>query len=216
MKEMKHLLVFIFIFFQGMGLLRPQAGIREYIEMFALQGNNSIQASLETYKERDGKVPLVLSFDGLEVSSPGNAGFQSAAAGGDYSRIGDMLCGDRNLYFTIYEQDPVRTRMRLKNKNMPVLLIVNRQKKEVVFYIGDSPLKLTPPRAAFQELALTGLYELTFTGSNVHTYKRFIFKPADGVIYAVPFHPAPVSLDLDNCPVWAIKMGEEKIKKEKE
>ncbi len=216
MKEMKHFPVFVFIFFLGIGLLFPRAGIREYIEMFALQGNNSIRFSLETYKERDGEVPLVLSFDGLEVSHPGNASLRSAAAGGDYSWTGDMLGGDRNLYFTIYEQNPVRTRLRLKNKNTPALLTVNRQKKEAAFYIGDSPLKLNPLRAAFQELPLAGLYELIITGSNVHTYKRFIYKPAAGVFYAVPFHLATVSLDLENCPVWAIKTGEQKIKKERE
>ena len=201
---MKHFSVLVFIFFTGISLLFPRVEIDEYIETFEIRENPGILFFIEHYRQRKDHVPVVFSFGDLEVTLPVKID-DPAAAGGIEARINEIAVGEIGLRFTIYEQNPVRTRIRLGDKSIPVLLKINREKKEAAFYIGNRPLKLSGIRVKYKEIAVRELYELTFWGTGVCTYKRFFLEPAAGVIYAVPSYSAFISIDVDKHPVWALK-----------
>lgn len=206
---MRNLLTVILAFFIVPSLLFPQIGSDDFTGRFDVQGDNSFRISIESYMERNGWIPVVLSFGDLEICV--SAKTDSLAAAGVEAGIGEMLFGDGNPLFTIYEQNPVRTRMRLSEKSTPVILKINLGKKQVEFYIGNSQLKLNPIHVTFKEIAPGWLYELNFGGDDVYTYKRFIFDPAAGVIYtALPyrslFYHDPGSDKNAAGSVWARKI----------
>ena len=214
---MKHFLVLTFIFCMASGLLFSREESIYWIEIFELHGERMFRVSIESKWERNGGTPVVLSFGGLETSLMFNADDLAAAAGGDNTWISKMLTGDMSLFLTSYEQNPVRTRMRLLDKNKPVILKINRENQQVEFYIGNKRLKLNPIRISFRVIAPVerGLYELIFEGTDaeVHTYKRFIFQSAAGTIYAVPPYKAIADSDLNSSRIWAIEVNQTIIKK---
>jgi len=218
---MKFFLIVVLIVLVGSSLQFPldepgQTGHRDpgdFTGTFEIQWNPGIRVSIERGWERNGRVPVVLSFGDLEVSLSVKAGNMTAAAGIE-TGISEMLSGDINLPFTIYEQNPARTRMRLSDESMPVILKINREKTQAAIYIGNSRLKLNPIRVTSSEIVPGELVELTFTGLDVYAYKRFIFKNPGKTIHALPLHPAPGTLEpeFNKNNVWAIKLD---IKPEK-
>ncbi len=202
---MRHFPVLILIFFIVSSPLFSPEESTHWIETFELQGKHMFRVSIESYMERNGWVPVVLSFGDLEVCLPAKA--DDLAAAGVETGISEIVVEDINLPFTIYEKNPVRTRMRMKDNNIAVTLKINRGKKQAAFYIGDSPLKVGCMRVIFKEIASSGpwLYQLNFGGKDVYTYKRFIFEPASGTIYSVPSLRAPFNIELNpgKNDVWA-------------
>jgi hypothetical protein len=193
---MRHVPVLILIFFIVSSPLFSPEEPTHWIETFELQGKHMFRVSIENYMERNGWVPVVLSFGDLEVFMAANA--DDLPAAGVETGISEILVEDIDLPFTIYEKNPVRTRMRMKDNNIPVTLKINRVKKQAAFYIGDSPLKMGCIRVTFKEIDSPGswLYQINFGGKDVYTYKRFIFEPASGNIYSVPSLRAPFNIEL--------------------
>lgn len=205
---MKHFSIVIPIFFMVSSLLFSWVGANDSIETFEIHEDYSPRVSIESWWERNGWIPVVLSFGTLQVSLPVNAD-DLAAAGGGETGISEMLVGDINLLFDIYEHNPVRTRMRLLDKNMPVTFKINRVEKQAAFYVGNRRLKCAPIRVTFTEIAPTTLlYELNFGGKDVYTYSRFIFDSSTGNIYSVC--RSLNSLNLETSPIWAKKIDREK------
>jgi hypothetical protein len=202
---MKHLPFIIFVFFIFSSLLFSQEEAIHWLETFELQGKHVLRVSIERYMERSGWVPVVLSFGDLEICMPAKA--DDLAAAGVETGISEILVGDIDLPFTIYEQNPVRTRMRMKDNNIAVTLKINRGEKQAAFYIGDNPLKVGRIRVTFKEITSSGpwLYQLNFGGKDVYTYKRFIFEPFTGTIYSVYSLRAPFNIELapGKNDVWA-------------
>ena len=203
---MKHFSIVIPIFFMVSSLLFSWVGANDSIETFEIHEDYSPRVSIESWWERNGWIPVVFSSGTLQVSLPVNAA-DLAAAGGGETGISEMLFGDINLPFDIYEHNPVRTRMRLLDKNMPVTFKINRVEKQAAFYVGNRRLKLAPIRVTFTEIAPERLYELNFGGKNVHTYSRFIFDSSAGNIYSVCRSLNP--LNLETSPIWAKKIDRE-------
>lgn len=217
---MKNFLNLILMFFMVSSLLFPLfpqfpwTGPDDFTGVFVLQEDFTMRVSIESGWERGGRIPVVLSFGDLEVSLWMKGGNLATAAAVE-TGISEMLSGDINLPLFVYEQNPVRTRMRLSDENMPIILKLNRQKKQAAFYIGNSRLKLNCIRVTFTEIVPGELYELTFYGFDVYTYKRFIFKPPIGAIYAVPIHHrAAVAFEpeFDEKNVWAVMIDIEREK----
>lgn len=184
---------------------------------FVLQQNPSIRVSIDHGWERDGWIPVVLTFGGLEVYQRVNADDIAAAAGIE-TGISKMLVEDMDISFFTYEQNPMRTRMELLDNSKPVRLKVNRKKRQVEVYVGNSRLKLKPIRVKFTEITPGELYELTFVGLKVRTQKSFIFLPSRGVIYTAPLRSTPFKQHPDpdkkvGWSKWAIKIdpGDEKV-----
>ncbi len=211
---MKNLIVLFFMVFIVLSLLHPriEPGHTGSVEpdnftgTFVIQEDGCVRLSIESYRERNGWIPVIISFGDLEVSASVNSG--SLATAGAEHRISEMLFGDIYLLFDIYKHNPVRTRMRLLDKNIPVTFKINRVEKQAAFYIGNRRLKLAPIRVMFTEIApTTWLYELNFGGKDVYTYSRFIFDSSTGNIYSVCRSLNP--LNLETSPIWAKKIDRE-------
>jgi hypothetical protein len=183
-------------------------------KIFEIQGNNIIRLSIESYKEKGGWTPVVLSIGDLEVSLWMNASGQVAEMQMDESRPVhsifrinlskyEMMIGKRNFNLIISEQNRVRQRMSLFNKNVPFVLKINREREQVEFYIGDSKLKFNHISAEFREID-PGMYELRFGPATVHTMSRLIYWETSGNIYATDQRSGPV--DLEKSHIWAKKV----------
>lgn len=183
-------------------------------KIFEIQGNNIIRLSIESYKEKDGWTPVVLSIGDLEVSLWMNTNGQVTEMQKDGFRpihsvftinltTYEMLVGERNFNLMISEQNRVRQRMSLFDKNVPVVLKINREREQVEFYIGDSKLKFNHISAEFREID-PGMYELRFGPATVHTMSRLIYWETSRNIYATDQRSGPV--DLGKSHIWAKKV----------
>ncbi len=183
-----------------------QIGGSDFTGTFELQGEDGIRVSIEKGWERNGRIPVVLSFGDLEISLAVNAGHPAAPAGIE-TGIGEVLAENPNFFFTVYNQSPVRTRMRPADERTPVMVKINHEKKKAEFYIGNNRLKLNSIRAVFKEIEPGELYRLTFSGIGVYMYSGFIFKRSAGAIYTVPPGREPFNPDLELTEknVWAIR-----------
>lgn len=212
---MKNFIVLFFMVFIVSSLLHPRiepgyTGSGEsdnFTGTFVIQEDGCVRLSIESYREKNGWIPVIISFGDLEVSASVNNGSLAAAASGAEHMISEMLFGDIYLLFDIYEHNPVRTRMRLLDKNMTVTFKINRVEKQAAFYVGNRRLKLAPIRVTFTEIAPGWLYELNFGGKDVYTYSRFIFDSSIGNIYSVCRSLNP--LNLETSPIWAKKIDRE-------
>ena len=199
--------------FPGVGAGETWNGNPEnFTGLFVLQGNTNLRVSIETGWERDGRIPVVVAFGGLNVYLRVNAGDLDQNTGIE-TRVSELLVDDMNLDFITYEQNPLRTRMKLSDNSRPIQLKIDRNRRVEVF-IGGSRLKLTPIHIAFAEIEPGELYRLTFAGPDVIPIKRFIFWPSRGIIQAPPRRGARFMIDAypgNNAvwPVWAVKIEQE-------
>ncbi|MCI0471067.1 MAG: hypothetical protein L0Y73_05360, partial [Candidatus Aminicenantes bacterium] len=123
------------------------------IDTFLISCKN-IRLAIESYKEKNGWTPLVLSLENIELH------FWSGKDGLVRERKEDILQGlppvfrvdmetkrlalEKQSYpFVVYEQDRVRTRMRLIEKNIRVRLEINNLDKKAALFIGENKLKLS-------------------------------------------------------------------------
>jgi len=214
----RHVSITLIILFFLPGLLCPTVEPGDFTDIFELQGAYNTRVSIEKGWARDGSIPVVLTFGDLEITLPVSAsGLEDA--GGIESGVSALLSGDGGPVFTVYEQNALRTRLWLAAENIPVILKINREKKQGAFFIAGSRLKLEYLRVTITEIVAGESYELMFDGPDVHAYKRFIFNSSAGAIRAVPFDGEPSIPDdpvFDGdveSPVWAIKViHEEPIK----
>jgi hypothetical protein len=152
-------------------------------QIFEIQGNNIIRLSIETYKEKDGWTPVVLSIGDLEVSLWMNTSGQVTEMQKDGFR---PIHSVFTINLTTYE-----------------MLKINREREQVEFYIGDSKLKFNHISAEFREID-PGMYELRFSPATVHTMSRLIYWETSRNIYATDQRSGPV--DLGKSHIWAKKV----------
>jgi len=219
---MKNVLSVIFIiyislgpFFYRVGLSQPgSAEPDDFSGVFVLQDKSPLRVSIESGWERMGEIPVVLTFGYLEVSLEVNAD-ELANAESIETVVCEQLDERMNFSFFIYEQNPLRTRMKLLDKRQPVQLIIDPGGKYgVEAFVGSSRLKMVPIRVTFAEEVPGELYQLRFEGPNVDTHRRFIFMPSRGVIYAAPFNNDRFKVDSiptrnTEWAVWAVKVEPE-------
>lgn len=213
----QHMLIVFLILFVLPGLLCPTVEPGDFTDIFELQGAYNTRVSIEKGWARDGNIPVVLTLGDLEITLPVSAsGLEDA--GGIEAGVSALLSGDGGPVFTVYEQNALRTRLWLAADNIPVILKINREKKQGAFFIGGSRLNLDYLRVTITEIVVEETYELTFDGPDVHAYKRFIFNSSGGAIRAVPFAGEPSIPDdpvFDGDaerPVWARVIHEEPLK----
>lgn len=122
------------------------------IETFSIPCKN-IRLAIESYKEKNDWTPLVLSLGNLELhlwlSKDGLVRERKEDILHQLPPVfrinmdkKQLLLEKRCYPFVVYEQDRVRTRMRLIEKNIRVRLEINNLDKEAALFIGENKLKL--------------------------------------------------------------------------
>jgi hypothetical protein len=178
-------------------------GTTDTMEMFELQGDTGTRfsISIESYREANGWTPVVLCFGDLEIALKVSS--RQLAAEGINFLVNEILTEPVDLDFTLYEQNPARTRIRLMDESVPITLRLNKTKQQVTLFVGGVPLKSHPLRVLTAEITARGWYRLTFGGKDVHAYKTFIYEPFSGTIHAVPHHYSLSNLNLESGTLWA-------------
>lgn len=195
------LLVIFAVFFIWVPLF-PGGDSHDSTEAFWLQGNVPVRVSIDKGWERNGWIPVVLSVGNLELYFRMNkAGEVVGTAWQVDPETGEIWVGGTHLTFAIYQQNPARTRMRLIDDGLPLLLEIDWQKQEAVLYIGNSRWKVAHIPVRREEASPGGLYRLTFGGRAVYTHKRLVLEPS-GTIYG----------DVDQTLVWAVKIHKEELR----
>jgi len=140
---------------------------------------SSIRLSVENYKKEGGRTPVFLSLGELELSLwLDKEGWVSERKEDNPHLLPPLFIIDFNTRqirfageyfpFFIYEQNRVRTRLRLIEKEIPVYLELSRPAKEVHIFVGENRLPLS--RISGQiKTADSGGKELWLTGAAVHT-----------------------------------------------
>lgn len=200
---MKHVWKVFLMGVMVLGFVFSSRGTTDTMETFELRGDTGIRfsVSIESYREANGWTPVVLCFGDLEIALKVSS--EQLAAEGINSLVNEILTGPIDLDFTLYEQNPVRTRMRLADETVPITLKLNRENHQAAFFIGGVPLKFHRLRVVTDEITPRGWHRLTFSGKDVHTYKKFIYEPFSGTIHAVPHHYPLSILNLENGTLWA-------------
>jgi hypothetical protein len=171
------------------GLLQTLDASRK-VEIFEITGEDRMRLSIESWENTNERLPVVFCFGGLEISHALKVETLTTAAD-----------------FVIYEQNPVRTRMRLAGTAKQVLLKIDRERERAEFYLGNSPLALNKIRVNFKETSFPGLYELIFSGRGIYTYTRFLFEAPTGTIYSLPVHISIGDFNPDLSCLWAITVN---------
>lgn len=224
MKRLLTVMLMIYIlsslFFLRVGLGKTGSEPGDFTGTFVLREKSPLRISIDHGWERDGRIPVILAFKDLEICMRVETQNLPDAAGLN-TGIHEMLFEDKNLPFLIYEQNLLRTRMKLLEP-MSLKLIINA-KGQVEIFLGCSRLYLHHLRVTFRELKNEpgNLYQLTFEGLKVFTRNRFVFSPSRGSIYAALDHKTPdEALNFDAgkekdtvWSVWAIKItqGKERV-----
>jgi hypothetical protein len=107
--------------------------------------------------------------------------------------------------FTVYEQNPVRTRMRPTYNNKKILLEIDREREQGAFYMDGGLLTLHPIRVKLKQTPLPGLYRLVFSWKGIYTYSKFVLEEYTGNIYCVPFHISLTHFNFDHSYLWAVR-----------
>ena len=188
----KHM-IFLLAIMMVLSMFSPYMLPGDSLEIFPDRGNHYTGFSIESYRQINGWTPVVLFSGDLELALRMNkAGQVFEWISEDYSKIQplftiDFRCeeirlGQRHFPFLIYEQNPVRTRIRFLHEDEPVTLGINRQQNQVKFYLNGSRLPLNLLGAKFTPIAY-GRYELRFIGPVVLTDPVFICETDTGKIY---------------------------------
>ena len=184
-------------------------------QSYVIQGNDIIRLSIESYKEKDGWTPVVLSIGDLRISLWMDTNGQVTEMQMDEFcpahsvftinlTTYEMRVGERNFNLIISEQNRVRMRMSLFDKNVPVMLKINKEREGVEFYIGDSKLNFCDISVEFREIN-SGIYEFRFGPEMEHTMSRLIYWDTSGNIYTTDQRSGPV--DLGKSHIWAKKVS---------
>ncbi|MCP5047984.1 MAG: hypothetical protein GY940_12480 [bacterium] len=191
----------------------------DFTGIFLIRAAPSIRVSIEQGWEKNGWIPVVLAVGNLELyfrmNKEGEVTGVTNVTGKRWRVDPDnagIRVGGANLPFTIYEQNPLRTRMRLTDNAEPVLLAIDREKKQAVFYIGSSGWRVENIRVSLGKAGPGGLYKLTFGGGAVHTHGKLFLEPAAGNIYAVKHRRGAFNIDINSTPVWGVKVYKEELK----
>ncbi|MGE5342022.1 MAG: hypothetical protein ACM3SY_11145 [Candidatus Omnitrophota bacterium] len=204
------------LFFYQVGF--SQTGKSERIVFsgdFLLKEGARLRVSIDRGWERNGQVPVVLTFNELEIIATIDAAELPTAEDQMITKINNVFFEGAPFPFKVYEQNALRTRLEL-TEGKPVQLKINEQ-GQVEFLLGGSRLKLDTFHAVFREIKNTQstqekTYELDFIGSKVISRNQFTYVPSKDSIYVASRFGRPSNLSAamkanegDGLAVWAVK-----------
>ncbi len=178
------LIVFIFSF----GFIHSLDASPEE-ETFEFIRGDLPRLSIESGRQSGEELPVVFCFGKLEIS-----------------RMFKLEELTSVVDFTVYEQNPVRTRMRPAEKDKKIRLEINREREQGTLYLDGRLLTLNPIRVKLKQTSLPGLYQLVFSGKGVYTYSKFVLEEYTGNIYWVPFHISLANFNFNHSYLWAVRV----------
>lgn len=142
----------------------------------------AVRIAIESYKETKGWKPLVLTLGKIElflwVDREGRVRERKEDERLHHPPLFIVDFAKRRLRFEghgfpfdIYERNPVRTRLRLLEKNIPVHLEILRINHKIHLYIGESRLRLNRLSGGIKQIG-PGIKELRLNGLPVHAHIR--------------------------------------------
>ena len=179
-------------------------------EIFVLQESTPLRISIETYKQIDGWIPVVLSLCGLDISlwmdASGNVSEMQPVDSRSFAPLFfidlDYLVLSSDEWSTeleIYEQNKVRTRLQALKADIPVLLRLDRVQKSAEIFLGGYGTRLNPVEAAFMEIE-PDLEELKLSGPQIQVLPKLVYWQEIGTIYSTLFRGE--RFDLERSRVW--------------
>jgi len=179
-------------------------------EIFVLQESTPLRISIETYKQINGWIPVVLSLCGLDISlwmdASGNVSEMQPVDSRSFAPLFfidlDYLVLSSDEWSTeleIYEQNKVRTRLQALKADIPVLLRLDRVQKSAEIFLGGYGTRLNPVEAAFMEIE-PDLEELKLSGPQIQVLPKLVYWQEIGTIYSTLFRGE--RFDLERSRVW--------------
>jgi hypothetical protein len=217
---MKKNVVFVWIALLLLSLspVFPGTGSNKATETFLLTEDSPICLSFESYKEKDGWTPVVLSLGELEcllwmdeagrVTEMRESGGHSVEPVCSIDVLAQSLVKDADsLNFEVYEQNNIRTRWRLSPGEPagPAAKKILFREEGIDITLGNLGLRLNHAAWEFKELS-PGVYRVEFHGPMVNMHRPLVYEKAAGIIYS--------NLGLDNELIrgqnrtWAMKNRE--------
>lgn len=189
--------IWIALLLVSLGPVFPMTGSNKAVEeTFLLEEGTPIYLSIESYQERDGWTPLVLSVGDVNcllwMDEAGNVSEQRAP--GDQLAVPvcsidiqtqSLVKNADSLAFELYEQNNVRTRWRLSpGESMgPLTKKIHFREGGMDISLGNLGLRLNRAACDFRELS-QGLYQVEFHGPMVNTHRQLVYEKAAGIIYS--------------------------------
>jgi hypothetical protein len=179
-------------------------------EIFALKDSTPLRISIETYMEKDGWTPVVLSVCGLDI-------FLWMDASGKVSEMQPVdsrslaplffidldypvLSSDEwSTELEIYEQNEIRIRLQALKADIPVLLRLDRAQKSAEIFLGGYRTRLNPVEATFMKIE-PDLEELKLSGPQILVLPKLVYWQEIGTIYSTLFRGE--RFDLERSRVW--------------
>ncbi|MCP5053047.1 MAG: hypothetical protein GY940_38120 [bacterium] len=158
-------------------------------ETFEILRGDIPKLFIESDRQSDEKLPVVFCIGKLEISQM----FEVE----ELTSVMD---------FIVYEQNPVRTRMRPAGKDNKIRLEINREREQGTLYLGSRLFFLNPIRVKLRQTSLPGLYRLVFSGKGVYTYSTFVLEDQTGNIYQVPHHISLANFNFNHSYLWAVRV----------
>lgn len=181
-------MVFMFIIMAPCGSVYAQAANPEG-ETFEILGDDMPRIFIEGDNQDHGESRVVFCMGKLEVSR--------------LCRIEELMS---IMDFIIYEQNPVRTRLRPAYGGIPIRLDINRGTGQGKLYLDYGWFTIHTIRVSIKPTALAGLYRLVFSGKGVYSYSEFVLEEYTGNIYCMPFH---IPLEhIGPSYLWAVKAAD--------
>ena len=132
-------------------------------EIFVLQESTPLRISIETYKQKDGWTPVVLSLCGLDIflwmDVSGKVSEMRPVDSRSFAPLffinldSAVLSSDEwSTELEIYEQNEIRIRLQALKADIPVLLRLDRVQKSAEIFLGGYRTRLNPVEATFMEI----------------------------------------------------------------
>lgn len=166
-------------------------------EIFALQDSTPLRISIETYMEKDGWTPVVLSLGGMDIflwmDASGKVSEMRWEDSGAFAPLffinldSAVLSSDEwSTELEIYEQNKVRTRLQGLELDIPILLRIQRAHKSAEIFLGGYRTRLNPVTVTFMEIE-PDLEELRLSGPQILVLPRLVYWRKVGKIYSTFF-----------------------------
>ena len=196
------------------------AQLKYETEIFALQESAPLRISIETYKQKDGWTPVVLSLGGMDIFLWMDARGGVSDRQPEYSRAFaplffidlenlELSSEEWSMGLRIYEQNEVRTRLQALESDIPVLLRIQRAQTSAEIFLGGYRTRLNPVAATFMEIE-PDLEELRLSGPHVLVLPRLVYWQKVGTIYSTLFRGEGFNLGWSH--IWGKRIERRKLR----
>jgi hypothetical protein len=200
MKQTKIFAVlFLSVFFIGFGQQNKPGNAKSFL----IRENAEMRISLETYKEIDGWMPLVISMEEIEfdlwINSAGEVTELWTGNNENFiplfridlasnvivfpAQKSSALAEQKNFCaFTVTESNPVRTRICVQGEESASALILDDREESAEFYLFSGRVPLTIFSAVIHNVS-NSLSEVRFSGPSVRAFGTFLYDKNEEAIF---------------------------------